>query len=49
VAAYERAVNDMIERTSTTAAPWKLVAANDKFAARLSILSTIVERLNGVD
>jgi len=44
-AAYELAVHDMVDRTSTTAAPWKLVAANDKYAARLSILSTIVERL----
>jgi polyphosphate kinase 2 (PPK2 family) len=48
-AAYELAVHDMVDRTSTTAAPWKLIAANDKYAARLSILSTIVERLEGVD
>lgn len=45
-AAYELAVHDMVDRTSTTAAPWRLVAANDKYAARLSILSTVLERLD---
>ena len=42
---YEQAVNDMIERTSTRAAPWTLVEANDKSYARLKVLRTVCERL----
>jgi polyphosphate:AMP phosphotransferase len=37
---YERAVNDMVERTSTRVAPWTLVEGNDKYFARLKILKT---------
>ena len=44
-AAYEVAVNDMIERTSTGQAPWTLVEANDKLFARLKVLTTVCERL----
>ena len=44
-AAYESAVNDMIERTSTGQAPWTLVEANDKRFARLKVLTTLCERL----
>ena len=44
-AAYEQAVNDMVERTSTQQAPWTLVEANDKFYARLKVLSTLCDRL----
>ena len=43
--AYEQAVNDMVERTSTRQAPWTLVEANDKYFARLKVLSTLCERL----
>ncbi|MEI6557946.1 MAG: polyphosphate kinase [Rhodospirillaceae bacterium] len=43
--AYESAVNDMIERTSTGAAPWTLVPANDKRHARLMVLETLCHRL----
>ena len=32
----------MIERTSTRDAPWVLVAANDKYHARLTVLETVV-------
>lgn len=42
---YERAVHDMVERTSTEIAPWTLVAANDKRAARLEVLRTLCEAL----
>lgn len=42
---YEAAVNDMIERTSTTRSPWTLVEANDKNYARAKVLRTICERL----
>ena len=44
-AAYELAVNDMIERTSTRQAPWTLVEANDKLFARLKVLETVCQRL----
>ena len=37
---YEDAVNDMVEHTSTTIAPWTLVEGNDKGIARIKILST---------
>jgi AMP-polyphosphate phosphotransferase len=42
---YERAVNDMIERTSTQQAPWTLVEANDKNVARIKVLKTMCDRL----
>jgi polyphosphate:AMP phosphotransferase len=42
---YERAVCDMVERTSTEIAPWTLVEANDKRFARIKVLRTIVKRL----
>jgi polyphosphate:AMP phosphotransferase len=43
--AYERAVNDMIERTSTRAAPWTLVEANDKAFGQVKVLRTVCDRL----
>ncbi len=46
--AYEAAVNEMVVRTSTPDAPWTLVAGDDKRAARLTILATLVERLERV-
>ncbi len=42
---YERAVCDMVERTSTESAPWVLVPANDKYSARIAILQTLCERV----
>jgi polyphosphate:AMP phosphotransferase len=42
---YEAAVDDMVERTSTTLAPWTLVEANDKRSARIKVLATAGERL----
>jgi polyphosphate:AMP phosphotransferase len=42
---YERAVCDMIERTSTEQAPWILIPANDKYFARIEILKSLCERL----
>ncbi|ROR34261.1 polyphosphate:AMP phosphotransferase [Inmirania thermothiophila] len=38
---YERAVHEMVQRTSTTAAPWTLVAAEDKRHARVEVLRTV--------
>jgi polyphosphate kinase 2 (PPK2 family) len=43
--AYESAVCDMVDRTSTEIAPWTLVEAEDKSYARLKILKTVVRRL----
>jgi len=43
---YERAVCDMVERTSTEAAPWNLIPANDKLFARIQVLRTICEALD---
>lgn len=43
--AYEQAVADMIDRTSTSAAPWTLVEANDKRFARVKVLRTVCEAL----
>lgn len=45
--AYEAAVNDMVERTSTSLAPWTLVEANDKRFARIKVLKTIYADLKG--
>jgi polyphosphate:AMP phosphotransferase len=42
---YTRAVRDMIDRTSTAAAPWTLVEANDKRWARVKVLRTVCDRL----
>ena len=39
--AYETAVCDMVDRTSTAVAPWTLVEANNKYYARLKVLSTL--------
>ncbi|TAN47407.1 MAG: polyphosphate:AMP phosphotransferase [Methylococcaceae bacterium] len=43
--AYEAAVCDMVERTSTRYAPWSLVEANDKYYARVKILKTLCEQI----
>ncbi len=42
---YERAICDMIDRTSTEIAPWTLVESEDKRYGRLKILRTLVQRL----
>ncbi|MFO0615387.1 MAG: polyphosphate:AMP phosphotransferase [Polyangiaceae bacterium] len=43
--AYEEAVSDMVDRTSTASAPWTLVEANDKYYARLKVLRTLCDRI----
>src|SRR5450830_136227 len=43
--AYQQAICDMVERTSTGNAPWTLVEANDKNHARVKVLRTLCERL----
>jgi len=43
--AYEHAVCDMVDRTSTEIAPWTLVEANDKNYARIKILKTLCQSI----
>lgn len=45
---YKIAVNEMISRTSTRAAPWLMVEANDKRYARIKILKTVCEKLEAM-
>lgn len=48
--AYEDAIDEMIERTSTVAAPWHVVATDNKRRARIDTLTHITEVLSkGVD
>jgi polyphosphate kinase 2 (PPK2 family) len=42
---YERAVEDMLLKTSTHGAPWTIVEANDKYYARVKVLRTAVNKL----
>jgi polyphosphate kinase 2 (PPK2 family) len=42
---YELAVNDMVERTSTEAAPWNIIASDDKLFSRIEVLKTLVRRI----
>jgi len=44
-AQYEEAVNDLVEKTSTSNAPWTLVEGNDKKYARLKVLRTVCDAL----
>ncbi len=43
--AYQQAICDMVERTSTGEVPWTLVESNDKNYARVKILRTLCERI----
>jgi AMP-polyphosphate phosphotransferase len=42
---YLAAANEMVARTSPTAAPWVLVPANDKRTARIDVLTQVCDRL----
>ncbi|GMV39457.1 MAG: hypothetical protein AMXMBFR64_11730 [Myxococcales bacterium] len=42
---YERAVDDMVEQTSTATAPWTLVEANDKRHGRIKVIRTVCDRM----
>ncbi len=42
---YAAAVHDMVQHTSTGAAPWHLVPGNDKRFARIEVLKTLCDRL----
>ncbi len=43
--AYERAICDMVERTSTDLAPWNVIAGNDKLHARIEVLQRLCDWL----
>jgi len=43
---YEQAVEEMVLKTSTLRAPWHLVEGNDKYHARVKVLSTLVKTLS---
>ncbi|WP_022851221.1 polyphosphate:AMP phosphotransferase [Limisalsivibrio acetivorans] len=44
---YEDAANEMIARTSTGFSPWTLVAGDDKRYARIKVMETFCEKLEG--
>lgn len=46
--AYEEAVNEMIQKTSTSYAPWYILESVDKKYARLKALRIVIERLENV-
>ena len=43
---YESAVNEMFARTSTKAAPWNIIEANDKLYARIKIMNIVIDALS---
>jgi len=43
--AYHLAACDMLDRTSTSIAPWTLVEANNKYYARIKVLKTLCKRI----
>ena len=43
--AYESAICDMLDRTSTEIAPWTLIESENKYYGRIKILKTLVQRL----
>jgi polyphosphate kinase 2 (PPK2 family) len=52
---YAAAVEEMIERTDTTVAPWHVIAAEDKRCARVAVVRTVCDaietalRARGID
>jgi AMP-polyphosphate phosphotransferase len=45
---YTQAVNEMVARTSTSYAPWTLVAGEDKHFGRLQVLKTVCDNLEKI-
>ena len=43
--AYREAVDEMLEKTSTTYAPWTIVEGNDKKYARIKAMKTVTEAI----
>lgn len=46
--AYEAAVCEMVERTSTHMAPWTLVEADNKLHARVKVIATLADQVEAV-
>ena len=44
-ASYERAVEDMLDRTDHELAPWRLIAAENKPYARVAVCETVIEAI----
>jgi polyphosphate kinase 2 (PPK2 family) len=42
---YEKAISEMIQRTSTTYSPWTIVESVDKYYARIKVLRTVVDSI----
>ena len=42
---YEKAVDEMLVRTSTTYAPWIIVEGNNKYYARVKVLRSVVNAM----
>jgi polyphosphate kinase 2 (PPK2 family) len=45
-AAYQKAVEDMLLKTSTLTAPWTIIEANDKLWARIKTQEALIETLS---
>ena len=43
---YEEAVSDMLEKTSTEAAPWHIIESNDKLYARIKVMRTVADAMD---
>jgi len=43
--AYEQALNEVLQRTHTSYAPWTVVEANDKEYARIKVLKTVIDAM----
>ncbi|MDL2205671.1 polyphosphate:AMP phosphotransferase [Eubacteriales bacterium OttesenSCG-928-N13] len=42
---YETAVNEMLQKTSTSFAPWVIVESNNKHYGRLKVLNTVIDAI----
>ena len=42
---YEAAVEEMLERTDTSVAPWHVIAAEDKRFARVAVVRTVCDAI----
>lgn len=42
---YKEAVNEMLQRTNTSYAPWTLVEGNNKYYARLKVIETVINNI----
>ena len=45
---YQLAASEMVERTGTSLAPWTLVPANDKYHARLQVITALCDRIESL-